>query len=94
MLRHIRSARDGGIQRHSQMGVSDLSQLVVPEKEADYPSVEMVGWLPAFGVYWRHAEAITWQNLERLPQSQAIRAHLRFLQRSVRVGLFRRDDRK
>ncbi|GDY21042.1 hypothetical protein LBMAG56_23880 [Verrucomicrobiota bacterium] len=33
------------------MGVSELAQLVVPEREADYPSVDRFGWLPAFDVH-------------------------------------------
>lgn len=62
----------------SQMGVSDLSQLVVPENEAGYPSVDMFGWLPSFGVYCRHARGITLQNLEILPSNTDIRPALVF----------------
>lgn len=77
VLRNIRIVPRGDV-RYSHLGVSSIDQLVVPEKEADYPSVDMFGWIPAFGVYCRHAQQVTLQNLELLPQNPDVRPAITF----------------
>ncbi len=78
MLRNIHVIRHGDIERISQLGVTNIAQLVVPENEADYPSVDMFGWLPSFGVYCRHARAITLENITILPTNPDFRPALVF----------------
>ncbi len=76
-LRNITIIPRGDV-RFSHLGVTNIAQLVVPEKEADYPSVDMFGWIPAFGLFCRHAQAITLQNLNLLPQNPDVRPALAF----------------
>jgi hypothetical protein len=63
VLRNIRVASRGGVSlQHLKVG--DVTELVVPEKEDRYPSVEMFGWLPAHGIFCRHARGVTFENIE------------------------------
>ena len=77
LLRNITIIPRGDV-RFSHLGVTNVAQMVVPEKEADYPSVDMFGFLPSFGLFCRHAEAITLQNLNLLPQNPDVRPALAF----------------
>jgi polygalacturonase len=45
-------------------GVTQSGALDVPEREADYPKVSMYGALPAFGLYLRHARAVSLRNVD------------------------------
>ncbi|GDY21180.1 exo-poly-alpha-D-galacturonosidase [Verrucomicrobiota bacterium] len=77
LLRNITIIPRGDV-RFSHLGVTNVADLVVPEKEADYPSVDMFGWMPSFGLFCRHAQAITLQNLNLLPQNPDVRPALAF----------------
>lgn len=74
-LRNLRLISRGDV-RLSHLKVAAISELAVPEKHAAYPSVEMFGWLPAFGLYARHVQGLTLQNLELLAQNSDVRPAL------------------
>jgi polygalacturonase len=45
-------------------GTAEEAAAAVPEREKDYPENRMYGWsLPAYGLYVRHAEGISLQNV-------------------------------
>ena len=75
VLRNIRVQSRGGV-TFADLGVTNVAQLVVPEIANDYPRVDMFGWLPAFGVYCRHARALTLENLELLALTPDVRPAL------------------
>ena len=62
----IKHVPGGVVSTHlcQHLKVGDVTELVVPEKEDRYPSVEMFGWLPAHGIFCRHARGVTFENIE------------------------------
>ena len=63
ILRRISMASRGGV-THRHLNVSDVADLTVPEKEERYPSVDMFGWIPAHGIYCRHVQGLTLENID------------------------------
>lgn len=55
--------------RTSEQGRADWAQRDVPEAVDKYPEAWMMGHLPAYGFYIRHADRIRMQNVECLAES-------------------------
>jgi polygalacturonase len=50
-------------------GTADQAKTVVPEKENAYPEPGMLGMLPAYGFYLRHAKHVEMSHVEVKPQA-------------------------
>jgi len=50
--------------RTAEAGEADWAHREIPEKAGDYPESWMMGHLPAFGFYVRHADRVRLRNLE------------------------------
>jgi polygalacturonase len=61
-LENIRIIYEGGGSKQvAQFGLDSLSN--VPEKEADYPEFSMFGELPCWGLYVRHVDGLTFNDV-------------------------------
>lgn len=59
---------------YSGGGTQEDTKNEIPEKESSYPEATMFGKLPAYGMYIRHADNITMENVEFHLQSKDYRA--------------------
>jgi polygalacturonase len=76
-IRNFTMIPRGGV-KFSNLGVTNIADLVVLDKETSYPSADMFGWLPGYGVYCRHTRGLTLQNVNILPLLADVRPTVAF----------------